>query len=295
MKMSETPPKVSVCVVTYNQEKYIRQCLQSIVDQETDFDFEVIVSDDCSTDGTRNIVTEFAEKYPLIIKPIYHSKNIGAYKNFFFAHNAAIGNYIAHVDGDDYCFQGKLKKQSDILDSDPNCNIVFHRMMLLKPSGQLIEGGLLYEYNIENMRFNRGSILQFIAIGSHSSKMYRKPLNEYVVPNFDITDYFTNVEQVGDGYARFVGHQNLGVYRVGIGISSQGISTRVALAESFKYFHKKYPEFHLQINTAALTYFIADLKNFRKSWWIFCLIWIETFHPLSLVNLLRNIRFMKKL
>ena len=56
------PPKVSVCVVTYNQEKYVAQGLQSIVDQETDFDFEIIVGDDCSTDGTREILENFKEK-----------------------------------------------------------------------------------------------------------------------------------------------------------------------------------------------------------------------------------------
>ena len=54
--LGKKTPKVSVCVITYNQEKYIAQCLQSIVDQETDFDFEIIVGDDCSTDGTREIV-----------------------------------------------------------------------------------------------------------------------------------------------------------------------------------------------------------------------------------------------
>ena len=64
-EIMDRPPKVSVCVVTYNQEKYIRQCLQSIVDQETDFDFEVIVADDCSTDRTSCIVQEFADKYPI--------------------------------------------------------------------------------------------------------------------------------------------------------------------------------------------------------------------------------------
>jgi glycosyltransferase involved in cell wall biosynthesis len=59
MEMTAKNPKVSVCVVSYNQEKYIRQCLQSIVDQATDFDFEVIVGDDFSTDGTRVIIEEF--------------------------------------------------------------------------------------------------------------------------------------------------------------------------------------------------------------------------------------------
>ena len=75
-------PKVSVCVVTYNQEKYIRQCLQSIVDQETNFNFEILVSDDCSTDATRTIVLEFASKYPEIVKPMFRDRNVGAVKNF---------------------------------------------------------------------------------------------------------------------------------------------------------------------------------------------------------------------
>src|SRR5450759_3411095 len=75
MVLPEKIPKVSVCVVTYNQEKFIRQCLQSIVDQETDCDFEVIVGDDCSTDGTRDIVREFAERYPTMIKVILQDTN----------------------------------------------------------------------------------------------------------------------------------------------------------------------------------------------------------------------------
>jgi cellulose synthase/poly-beta-1,6-N-acetylglucosamine synthase-like glycosyltransferase len=77
MEIVEQAPKVSVCVVTYNQEKYIGQCLQSVVDQETDFDFEVLVADDCSTDGTRLILHEFANKYPGIVKPILSEVNVG--------------------------------------------------------------------------------------------------------------------------------------------------------------------------------------------------------------------------
>ena len=57
--MADKIPKVSICVVTYNQEKFIGQCLQSIVDQVVNFDIEVIVADDCSTDGTRDIIKDF--------------------------------------------------------------------------------------------------------------------------------------------------------------------------------------------------------------------------------------------
>jgi glycosyltransferase involved in cell wall biosynthesis len=57
-------PQLAVCVTTYNQKRYIRDCLQSIVDQRTDVAFEVVVADDCSMDGTRAIVQEFGERYP---------------------------------------------------------------------------------------------------------------------------------------------------------------------------------------------------------------------------------------
>ncbi len=64
-----TTPKVSVCVITYNHVRYLRTCLQSIVDQETDFSFEIIVGEDCSTDGTQGVLQEFEERYPNIIRP----------------------------------------------------------------------------------------------------------------------------------------------------------------------------------------------------------------------------------
>lgn len=116
IKVTEKKPKVSVCVVTYNHEKYIRQCLQSIVDQKTDFDFEVIVGEDCSTDGTREIVKEFILKHPDIIKPIYHNQNIGPTQNYASVHREARGEYIAHVDGDDYWLQDKLQYQAELLE-----------------------------------------------------------------------------------------------------------------------------------------------------------------------------------
>jgi glycosyltransferase involved in cell wall biosynthesis len=296
MVLPEKTPKVSVCVITYNHEKYIRQCLQSIVDQETDFDFEVIVGDDCSTDGTRDIVREFAERYPGIVKPIYQEKNIGGgVHNFLTVHKAARGEFIAHVDGDDYCLPGKLQAQADLLDSDPGCNIVFHRMLVMMPTGEIKEGALLDVKNIGEMRFDRGAIIQYMAIGGHSSKMYRKVIRDYDLPNFDVIDYFVNVEQIANGYARFVGHENFGVYRMGGGIAASGSRSRQALAASFLYFSKKYPEYRLQVNTAALLYLIVDLKNWRRTWPMFFVVWVKTFHVASIANLLSNFNFMKQL
>jgi glycosyltransferase involved in cell wall biosynthesis len=295
---SSGTPKVSVCVITYNQEPYIAQCLQSLVDQVTDFEFEVIVGEDCSTDGTRAVVREYAERYPHIIRPIYQEKNIGAgVHNFLTVHGAARGEYIAHVDGDDYALPGKLQAQADVLDADPGCNIVFHRMLLLYQDGRLEEGPLLNAPDVASLRFDRGDIIQFMAIGPHSSKMYRKSHRDYPrPPGFDVTDYFANVEQVGDGYARFTGHENLGVYRImGNGIAAGGVRPRKALADTFVHFTARFPRYRLQANTAALTYLIADLKNRRPTWRLFLGAWLRTFHPLSPVCLLRSLGFINKL
>lgn len=129
--------KVSVCVVTYNQEQYLAQCLQSLVDQETDFNFEVIVLDDCSTDKTIEIA-RFSKKIPRYHKANFAWKKYWRFKNFIFVHEQAVGEYIAHMDGDDYALPGKLQS-ADYLDSNLECNIVFHKMKVLDTSGDFYE------------------------------------------------------------------------------------------------------------------------------------------------------------
>lgn len=209
--------------------------------------------------------------------------------------SASDGEYIAHVDGDDYCLPGKLQAQADLLDEVPDCNIVFHRMYV-----EFVGKGIDYgrddeKLELYNMRFDRAGILQFISIGTNSSKMYRKAARDFIKPDFDLVDYFANVEQVGSGVACFAGQKPYGVYRQGIGIASGGTRTREILVDCFEYFYNKYPEYRLQINTAALTYLLVDLKNLRKTWRMFFGVWIRTFHPLSFFNLLKNIKIINYL
>jgi glycosyltransferase involved in cell wall biosynthesis len=290
-------PKVSVCVVTYNQVKYIGQCLQSILDQKTDFEFEIIVGDDASTDGTTDVVREFAERYPENIIAVLHKENVGPAKNYFSVHNIAKGQYIAHLDGDDYCLPNKLQVQSNLLDSDPKCNMVFHRMLVQKPNGEISNARQsdIKANDINQVYFDRKSIIQFIAIASHSSKMYRKVVRDFDMADFDMLDYYVNVEQVGMGTACLISDGYYGVYRAGIGISATGIKTRMMLKDCFIHFFRKYPEHRLQVNTAALMYFIMDLKNWRKTWPMFLWVWVKTFHIGSIFNLLSSLSFMRQL
>lgn len=100
---------VSVCVVTYNQKEYIGECLESLVTQQTNFSFEILVGDDASTDGTDQIIQKYYDKYPNIIVPIFRQNNIGAVRNIIDIYKKASGQYIAHLDGDDLALPGNYK------------------------------------------------------------------------------------------------------------------------------------------------------------------------------------------
>ena len=124
--------KITIVCITYNQEKYIKQALDSFVMQKTNFDFQVIVSDDASTDNTPNIIKEYETKYPNIIKAFYHKANKGAMKNYLFALSQADSEYLIVNEGDDYFIDpNKLQKQVDFLEANPEYSICFHPVKVI--------------------------------------------------------------------------------------------------------------------------------------------------------------------
>lgn len=128
MNEDNRPLMVTIRCMTYNQAPYIRQCLDGFVMQKTDFHFEAIVHDDASTDGTADIVREYAEKYPDIIKPIIETENQYSQKNGSLArimNEHTHGKYIALCEGDDYWIDPlKLQKQVEFLEANPDYGLV---------------------------------------------------------------------------------------------------------------------------------------------------------------------------
>lgn len=121
--------KVSVCVVTYNHEKFVAQTLDSILMQKTTFPFEIVIGDDCSKDNTAVILKEYQQRYPEKIRLILHSKNLGlnGKYNALSTFAAAKGEYIAQFDGDDYLISpDKLQKQVEMLDAHPEYSACYH-------------------------------------------------------------------------------------------------------------------------------------------------------------------------
>ena len=125
-------PKVTIVCITYNQENFIKQALDSFVMQKTNFDFQVIVSDDCSTDNTPDIIKEYENQYPRIIKSILRNKNLGSYENFIDTNKQISTKYVAFCDGDDYwCDENKLQKQVDFLEANPDYSLCFHPVKMI--------------------------------------------------------------------------------------------------------------------------------------------------------------------
>ncbi len=122
-------PLVTIISLTYNHELYIRQCLDGFLMQKTNFNFEVLIHDDASTDNTANIIREYEEKYPEIIKPIYqtenqYSKGGGIIHKFLLPRSK--GKYITMCEGDDYWTDPfKLQKQVDFLEENPEYGMVY--------------------------------------------------------------------------------------------------------------------------------------------------------------------------
>ncbi len=126
--------KVSVIVVTYNHEKFIRKTLDSILSQQVNFKFEVLVGDDASPDLTADIIREYHAKYPDIIVPMLHEKNLGGFgkNNTLATLAAAKGKYIASMDGDDYWTSDqKLQKMVDFLDQNQDFVACFHNAEII--------------------------------------------------------------------------------------------------------------------------------------------------------------------
>lgn len=128
---------VSINCITYNHEKYIAQAIESFLMQETDFDFEILIHDDASTDRTPSIIKEYELKYPDKIKVIYQKENqySKGIKVSRLNVSRATGKYIAICEGDDYWISPyKLQKQVDYMENNPSCSLCVHAGQLINES-----------------------------------------------------------------------------------------------------------------------------------------------------------------
>lgn len=215
-------PLVSICSITYNQASYIRQCLDGFLMQKTNFAFEIVINDDCSTDGTTEIIREYEAKYPEIIKPIYHDENLyskgirGMFVNFCLP--KAQGKYIAMCEGDDYWIDPlKLQKQIDFLEENPIYTMCCSDAIIQTKEGTLDWSRYPHHQDvvIEDIIINGGWFLPT------ASLVYRKDLlNNYpsYCKNCHVGDYPLMLWASLNGKIRWFAEKQV-VYRYSMGNS----------------------------------------------------------------------------
>ncbi len=219
---------VSIDCITYNHEEYIRETFDGIIMQKTNFEFEILVHDDASTDKTAEIIREYQQKYPNIVKPILQTENQlskGSDINYEFNISRAKGKYIAFCEGDDYWTdENKLQKQVDYMEANPECTLCFHNARVIdgttKNQSKLLipwdeeNKGFFYS---ENTKYESGE-LQLLGFVPTASFLIPK----YVLDNppqwyFDCPVGDTPIKLIAasHGYAYYM-NETMSIYRYNI-------------------------------------------------------------------------------
>src|ERR1017187_9329084 len=208
-------PKVSVLMITYNHEKYIAPAIESVLMQKTDFPYELIIGEDCSTDGTREIVREYSRKHPEIVRAHLREPNLGAKENSRQIFLASRGKYIALLEGDDYWTSPeKLRIQADVLDAHPQTAICCHRSVWRYQDGsqpdriwpEIPDGFYELEDILKRHFMNTGSVMFRRVIDDRPA--WHRPLYMGDIPLFVTLAQYGNIRLLP---------QTMAVYRIHAG------------------------------------------------------------------------------
>jgi glycosyltransferase involved in cell wall biosynthesis len=235
--------KLSVCMITYNHEDFIAQALDSVLMQDVDFDYEIVLGEDCSTDNTRDIARDYASRFPNRVQLLPAEKNLGMKHNFIRTLRACRGQYVASCEGDDYWTSPhKLAKQVSFLEMHPECAVCFHNVEVIyedqsqEPQNYCSSG----QKEISGLE----DILKGNFIPTCSVMFRRRPARDfpewfYALEMGDWPLHLLNAEQGEIGYI----DQVMGVYRVHSGGAWYSLSQIEAIHEYIKFYH--YANAHL--------------------------------------------------
>lgn len=181
-------PLVSVCMITYNHEPYIRQAIEGVMMQQTDFLFELVIGEDCGADATRVICEEYQAQYPAKIRLLPATGNKGVIGNFFATINAATAKYIAFCEGDDYWTDpDKLQRQVDFLEANPDYGLVYTEVDFLFQEQQRLE----HKVFANGIVGVSDDLETFLVTGGYKAPctwLFRRELMQYIDPSCITTD-----------------------------------------------------------------------------------------------------------
>ena len=185
---------VSICCLVYNHEKYLREALDSFIMQKTNFKYEILIHDDASTDGSADIIREYEQKYPDIVKPIYQKENQyskGVRISWEYQYPRAKGKYIALCEGDDFwCDENKLQIQFDAMEIDDKLSLCTHKVRCVKENGvsteKIIPAKMVNNYLTSE---------EFIYLLTDIDKMYSFQTSSYFIRTKYLKEIIAEIPQ----------------------------------------------------------------------------------------------------
>jgi glycosyltransferase involved in cell wall biosynthesis len=189
-------PLVSVRMITYNQEKYIAEAIESVLKQKVDFQYELIIGEDASTDNTAAIVDHYQEKYPEIIKVFHRRKNLGMQMNCRLTMEECRGKYVAVLAGDDYwTYEGKLQKQVEYLERNQDVVGTAHNVYSCDANGDEAPAEYIAFPMQRRHIYSKHYVMCLQQLGHSSSFVYR---NIKYLLNREQWESFLNCRLNGD-------------------------------------------------------------------------------------------------
>jgi hypothetical protein len=180
--------KLSVAMITYNHERFIAQAIESVLAQKVNFDYELVIGEDCSTDGTRAVILDFHRRYPSRIVPLLRERNLGGPRNFLGTLAACRGKYLALLEGDDYwiCTE-KLQRQVDFLEANPAWAICCTRAQvkneaLTDPGKFRAQTGTVFPSRPDSPRTSQEELSGLLPVTPRAAGTYT--VNDLLMENF---------------------------------------------------------------------------------------------------------------
>jgi len=223
--MEILPPKISVVVITYNQEDIISRALDSILCQKG-YVFEIIICDDCSTDRNWEVILEYQSKYPDLIKPHRNDKNLGIFKNLESTWSKPVGDLILFLAGDDAILPGLFQKVFELIEKEKikynqGSYSIFTDSMIIKPDGsQIRKTNHLIAQGHSSISLKIRGLIGSLRGVLHSKELISKlePVHKYIGIYTDgLYDTQFHIHSERNYYIDFVG----GIYYSGIGVASK--------------------------------------------------------------------------
>jgi len=236
--MSDQTPLVSVVLRTYGHVPFIAQAIESVLIQKADFPFELVIGEDCSTDGTREIVESYGRRYSEIIRPVLPERNLGHGEMLRQALAATRGELIAYLDGDDYwTSREKLAKQVAFLEANPDCHDCFHDVSLVYDEAGVPTGNVSPRFAEEH--FGLEQIVMECFPPAPSMMFRRNIFEELEREAFDSAwlDWIIHVQAATHGPLGYL-PQTLAAYRVHRGGMFSALD-RVSQLEEDDYFYAR--------------------------------------------------------